>query len=264
MSALVRGFDWSNTPLGPIAAWPLSLRTTVGIVLHSRQPMFLWWGPELVQIYNDAYRPSLGTGKHPTALGQRARDCWQEAWPIIGPEIDDVMAHARPSRHEDELVPIYRNGRIEEVHWTYGYSPVFDDDGAVGGTLVVCIETTASVVAGRRRRILREVTERTLPVTELGGAAPAGGRGPRGPCCRSPVPRVLRGRPGIARDHEAGARSTSTSAPHRRSRRWFARTSMTCRRTSWSASSPAACGSRAGRGPSRRPRCSSPPIARGR
>jgi len=172
MSALVRGFDWSKTPLGPIEAWPISLRTTVGIVLHSRQPMFLWWGPELIQIYNDAYRPSLGTGKHPTALGQRARDCWQEAWPIIGPEIDDVMAHARPSRHEDELVPIYRNGRIEEVHWTYGYSPVFDDDGAVGGTLVVCIETTASVVAGRRRRILREVTERTAPVTELAELLP--------------------------------------------------------------------------------------------
>jgi signal transduction histidine kinase len=166
MSALVRGFDWSQTPLGPIEAWPISLRTTVGIVLHSRQPMFLWWGPELIQIYNDAYRPSLGTGKHPTALGQRARDCWQEAWPIIGPEINDVMAHARPSRHEDELVPIYRNGRMEEVHWTYGYSPVFDDDGEIGGTLVVCIETTASVVANRRRRILREVTERTAPVTE--------------------------------------------------------------------------------------------------
>jgi len=166
MSTLVRGFDWSNTPLGPIEAWPTSLRTTVGIVLHARQPMFLWWGPELIQIYNDAYRPSLGTGKHPTALGQRARDCWPEVWPIIGPEIDDVMSRAQPSWHAAELVPIYRNGRIEEVHWTYGFSPVFDDDGAIGGTLVVCTETTASVVAERRRRILREVNERTALVTE--------------------------------------------------------------------------------------------------
>jgi len=166
MSALVRRFDWSNTPLGPIEAWPTSLRTTVGIVLHARQPMFLWWGPELIQIYNDAYRPSLGTGKHPTALGQRARACWQEVWPILGPEIDDVMARARPSWHADEQVAIYRNGRMEEAHWTYGFSPVFDDDGAIGGTLMVCTETTAGVVAERRRRILREVNERTALVTE--------------------------------------------------------------------------------------------------
>src|SRR4051794_1917802 len=92
MKALVRAFDWSTTPLGPMAAWPANLRTTVDILLHSRHPMFLWWGPELVQIYNDAYRPSLGIGKHPAALGQRGRDCWQEIWPIIWPQIDDVMS----------------------------------------------------------------------------------------------------------------------------------------------------------------------------
>jgi signal transduction histidine kinase len=166
MAALVRAFDWSTTPLGPLEAWPNSLRTTVGILLHSRHPMFLWWGPELVQIYNDAYRPSFGEGKHPAALGQRGRDCWQEIWPIIWPQIDDVMTHARPSWNEDALVPIFRNGRIEEVYWTYGYSPVFDDLGAVGGTLVVCTETTARVIADRRRRLLREVSERTADIAD--------------------------------------------------------------------------------------------------
>jgi len=156
MGALVRGFDWSKTALGPIEAWPASLRTTVSTLLHSRQPMFLWWGAELIQFYNDAYRPSLGVGKHPGALGQRGRDCWRESWSIIWPQIHDVMSHARSSWNEDALVPIFRNGRIEEVYWTYGYSPVFDDDGKVGGTLVVGTETTERVIADRRARAIVE------------------------------------------------------------------------------------------------------------
>jgi signal transduction histidine kinase len=172
MSALVRGFDWAVTPLGPIEAWPTSLRTTVGIMLHSPQAMFLWWGAELIQIYNDAFRPSLGVDRHPAALGQRGRDCWQEVWPVIGPQINDVMSRARSTLREDALIPIFRNRQMEEVHWTYGFSPVFDDAGAIGGTLVICIETTARVVAERRRRILREVNERTSLVTELAELVP--------------------------------------------------------------------------------------------
>jgi hypothetical protein len=117
---LVRSFDWTATPLGPPETWPNSLKTTAGILLNSRHPMFLWWGKELIQIYNDAYLPSFGVGKHPEAMGQRGRDCWQEIWPIIAPQIDDVMQHGTPSWNEDHLVPIFRNGRIEEVYWTYG------------------------------------------------------------------------------------------------------------------------------------------------
>ncbi len=112
--------------------------------------MFLWWGPDLIQFYNDAYLPSFGRGKHPAAMGQRGADCWQEIWPIIYPQIDDVMAHGKASWNEDQLVPIYRNERIEEVYWTYGYSPVFEETGRVGGVLVVCTETTSGVLAVRR------------------------------------------------------------------------------------------------------------------
>src|ERR1700721_3797184 len=130
--ALLRATDWSKTAVGPVASWPNGLRLTVGMLLHSRQPMFLWWGPELVQFYNDAYIPSFGRGKHPAAMGQRGKDCWAEVWPIIGPQIDDVMTRGSPTWHEDALVPIFRNGRIEEVYWTYGYSPVFGDDGSLG------------------------------------------------------------------------------------------------------------------------------------
>ena len=157
--ALARAVDWSKTSLGPPESWSSSLKSTVATLLHSRHPMFLWWGEDLVQIYNDAYVPSFGRGKHPAAMGQRGADCWQEIWPIIWPQIQDVMQQRKSSWNEDHLVPIYRNGRMEEVYWTYGYSPVFDDHGAVGGTLVVCTETTSRVLGNRHLRALHTLAE---------------------------------------------------------------------------------------------------------
>ena len=85
MGALTRGFDWSKTSLGSPETWPQSLRVTVRLVLTSRHPMFIWWGPELIQFYNDAYRETMGPERHPSALGARGRDCWDEIWDIIGP-----------------------------------------------------------------------------------------------------------------------------------------------------------------------------------
>ena len=163
---LIRSIDWGQSPVGPVSSWPESLKAMVGMMLHSRHPMFLWWGSELVQFYNDAYLPSFGRGKHPGAMGQRGVDCWQEIWPIIWPQIDDVMARSRASWNEDQLVPIFRNGRLEEVYWTYGYSPVFVEDGSVGGTMVVCTETTARVIAERRLRALRALGDLTAPLDE--------------------------------------------------------------------------------------------------
>ena len=160
-NALARATDWQSTPVGPWETWPTSLKSTLAMVFHARQPMFVWWGPQLVQFYNDAYLPSFGRGKHPAAMGQPGRDCWQEIWPIIWPQIEDVMLRRKASWNEDHLVPIERNGRIEEVYWTYSYGPVFDDDGAVGGTLVICTETTARVIAERRMRLLRALADRT-------------------------------------------------------------------------------------------------------
>jgi hypothetical protein len=85
---LMRSIDWAQTPVGPVATWPSSLRTTVSNLLHSRHPMFLWWGPELIQFYNDAYVPTFGAGKHPAAMGARGRDTWPETWSIVGPHIE--------------------------------------------------------------------------------------------------------------------------------------------------------------------------------
>ncbi len=158
MRALCRAFDWGSTPLGPVEGWPPCLRTTAGIVLGSLNPMFLFWGPELVQLYNDAFRPSLGRGgRHPGALGMRGREFWTEIWDTIGPQIEQVMTTGKATWHEDQYLPIERNGRLEDVWWTYSYSPVHGDDGGIAGTLVVCQETTQRILGERERaRLLAE------------------------------------------------------------------------------------------------------------
>jgi signal transduction histidine kinase len=149
MADLTRTFDWSQTSIGPSDRWPEVLVNTVNTLLNSRHPMFLWWGEHLIQFYNDAYRPSLGEGKHPVALGQRGKDCWPEIWPIIFPQIEAVMTRGEASWHENQLVPIIRNGRLDQVYWTYGYSPVYNSAGEIAGTLVVCTETTSTILAKR-------------------------------------------------------------------------------------------------------------------
>ncbi|MDF2432670.1 MAG: hypothetical protein JWP44_2301 [Mucilaginibacter sp.] len=146
MAKLTREFDWSQTALGSPENWSQSLLTTVNIILNSKFPMFLWWGDDLIQFYNDAYRPSLGNnGKHPDALGQRGEECWPEIWPVIKPLIDQVMSGGESTWSEDQLIPIYRNNRLEEVYWTFSYSKINDECGKQGGVLVICSETTKKV-----------------------------------------------------------------------------------------------------------------------
>ena len=141
MGALTRAYDWANTPIGTPDQWPQALKTAVRLMLTSRHPMFIWWGPELIQFYNDAYRATMGVERHPSALGDRGRECWAEIWDIIGPDIDFVMRGDGATWHEDQLVPVTRHGTREAVWWTYGYSPIDDEDG-VGGVLVVCKDVT--------------------------------------------------------------------------------------------------------------------------
>ena len=157
MAARMRAFDWSSTPLGPVDGWPVSLRTTVSTLLGSRHAMFLWWGPDLIQFYNDSYGESLGPDRHPSALGGRGRETWAEIWPIIGHEVEGIMGGAGATWHEDHLVPITRGDRVHDVYWSYSYSPVLDDDGGVGGVLVTVQETTRRVVSERRARVLSSV-----------------------------------------------------------------------------------------------------------
>lgn len=169
MGQRIRNYNWSATPIGNISNWPQSLRTTLSILLISKFPMFLWWGKELVQFYNDAYRPSLGNdGKHPTALGQNGEDCWPEIWHIIKPLIDQVMAGNDATWSEDQLIPIYRNGKIEDVYWTFSYSPVKIENGTVGGVLVVCNETTEKVVNLKKLEESESKLRFAIEAAELG------------------------------------------------------------------------------------------------
>src|SRR6476659_9426030 len=145
MGALARELDWTPTPLGPVSGWPQSLRTAVSIVFESTFPMMLAWGPGFTQIYNDAFRPILGSSKHP-ALGKGTAETFAEAWHIVGPLVAQVMGGQGVGFH-DMLVPLDRDGYLEECYFVYTYTPVRDESDGVGGLLVACTETTARVVA---------------------------------------------------------------------------------------------------------------------
>lgn len=144
---LVRSRDWSLHPLGMSGEWPSSLKMALNMIFQSEHPMFLFWGPDHFCFYNDAYLPSFGTGRHPNAMGQKAKDCWPEIWDVIGPQIQLVMSGAGATWHENQLLPIIRNGALEDVYWTYSYSPFFNEVGEIAATLVVCMETTKTVRA---------------------------------------------------------------------------------------------------------------------
>ena len=122
-------------------------------------PCFCGGAKTAFSLHNDAYRLSIGHDKHPSALGQRGKECWVEIWPDVAPLIDDVMTTGKSIWSEDQLIPIYRDGKLTDVYWTFSYSPVWDSTGKVRGTLVVCSETTGKVLAEQallteRRRLL--------------------------------------------------------------------------------------------------------------
>ncbi|WJG08177.1 ATP-binding protein [Aliiglaciecola sp. LCG003] len=159
MGALTRAYDWEATSLGSPENWPQPLKTSLRLLLSTGHPMLIWWGPDLIQFYNDAYSRSLGVERHPSALGQSCRECWGEIWSVIGSQINQVLAGEGHTWHENQLVPITRNGVREDVYWTYSYGPIDDpqSEGGVGGILVVCTETTEQVLAEQR---LKTATER--------------------------------------------------------------------------------------------------------
>lgn len=160
MGTLIRAYDWSTTPLGPMETWPQSLRTAASIVLASGFPMLVLWGRDYIQLYNDAFRPILGTTKHPAALGQRAHDCWSEIWDVLDPLFRGVMDGGDAVWNEDLQFVLDRNGYLEETFFTFSYSAIRDESGRPGGILVTCVETTERVIGERRLRTLRELAAR--------------------------------------------------------------------------------------------------------
>jgi signal transduction histidine kinase/ActR/RegA family two-component response regulator len=149
MGAMMRAHDWSHSPLGHPRTWPQALRTTVGLMLNSKFPMFVAWGPELGFLYNDSYAIILGE-KHPTALGDRFHDIWREIWDDIHPLI--VRALKGESTYMDRLpLRMNRHGYDEDTWFRFSYSPVRDEDGTVAGMYCACVEMTGEVLAERYR-----------------------------------------------------------------------------------------------------------------
>lgn len=168
MGKLTRNYDWENSSLGPISQWPLCLKNTVGIVLHSAFPMFLLWGEELICFYNDAFRPSFGEyGKHP-AVGKKGNEVWAELWDFAGPLLKQVMATGEPVYFENQPVPFYRNGKTEEVYWTFSYNPVYDENGKINGVFVTCVEITDKINYINQLETSKEELEFAIEATELG------------------------------------------------------------------------------------------------
>ena len=159
MPALVESFDWSTTPLGPAAAWPDSLKAVVRILLTSRFPMWMAWGPDLTFLYNDAYRRTTLGKKHPWALGKPAQQVWHEIWKDIGPLIRKVMETGEASWDETLLLILERSGYPEETYHTFSYSPLSDSDGGIVGMLCVVMEDTVRVIGERQLASLSTLAE---------------------------------------------------------------------------------------------------------
>jgi PAS domain S-box-containing protein len=159
MGALMRARDWSQTSLGPARNWPQSLRTAVSICLDSRFPILVWWGPELVMLYNDGYKQILGA-KHPAALGAPGRNCWPEIWDTIRPMLGGVLERGEATWSDDLLLLLERNGYPEECYFTFSYSPIRDESRGIGGVFTPVTETTERVIGERRLRTLRDLAAR--------------------------------------------------------------------------------------------------------
>ena len=141
MGMLIREKDWKTTPLGDPQDWPQSLRTMVSMIMDNPFGMYIAWGKEYTQIYNDSYRPILGSNKHPYALGASTRETFSEIWHIIEEMFDGVM-QGTPVGFPDLMLPLNRNGFVEECYFDFSYSPIRKENGEVGGVLVTVIETT--------------------------------------------------------------------------------------------------------------------------
>ena len=160
MGALMRAHDWSTSPLGPPERWPPAMRSYVSLMLGSKFPMFAAWGDDLGFIYNDAYVPVLGN-KHPRALGRRFHDIWSEIWSDISPLIDATLAGEAVYRDDLPLV-MNRKGFDEQTWFTFSYSPMREEGGAIAGMFCACTETTRQVTAERALRQSEERLEMAL------------------------------------------------------------------------------------------------------
>jgi PAS domain S-box-containing protein len=160
MGERIRAFNWARTALGPVEGWSNALKTTLRIMLASQQPIWVGWGPELVYLYNDAYKAIIG-GRHPSALGKPTRQVWPEIWNVIGPMLQTAMGGVRGTYVEEQLLIMERHGFAEETYYTYSYTPVPNDDGQTGGIICANTDDTQRVIGQRQLSTLRELSTAT-------------------------------------------------------------------------------------------------------
>ena len=161
MGARMRALDWSTTALGPLEQWPQSLQASVRVMLGSGFPMLVCWGPAYTMLFNDPYRPLIGT-KQLSALGRAIREVLPETWDFLGPRFDRVMTHGQEASHlTGQMFTVFRNNYLEECYFSFSYSPIRDDNGNVGGVFTTVLDMTDRVIEDRRRRLLRDLTSRT-------------------------------------------------------------------------------------------------------
>src|SRR5689334_10476420 len=158
LGQLIRGYDWSATPLGPLESWPQSLRSAVSILLPSKAQIAMFWGPDLVTLYNDAYRPVLGN-KHPKALGRPVREVWSELWDTgLRSLFEGVLETGEAFWAKDWQFNLQRFGFPEETFFDISYDPIRGESGKVDGLFCIVSESTGRVVSERRLRTLRDLS----------------------------------------------------------------------------------------------------------
>jgi two-component sensor histidine kinase len=161
MGALIRALDWSKTGLGPTSAWPAHLKATVNLMLPAQAQIVLFWGPDFVAVYNDAYAPTIGD-KHPKALGRPARENWEELWDDLEPLLRGVLETGETVFAKNRPFYIERYGYPENVYFDISYSPVRNEAGSIDGVLCIVSETTEQVVARERQQLLLRETNHRL------------------------------------------------------------------------------------------------------
>jgi signal transduction histidine kinase len=170
MGGLIRHFDWSKTPLGPIENWPHTLKASVSLILNSRHPMWIGWGPDKTFLYNDAYVSVLSLAKHPWALGRPATEVWAEIWEVCGPLAEKVFSKGEATYVDEVQLFMSRGDFVEETYYSFSYSPIRDESGQVGGLFCPSSEVTPKVLNARRLRTLAELTAKSLNEKSTGAA----------------------------------------------------------------------------------------------
>ncbi|HEY9827407.1 MAG TPA: ATP-binding protein [Stenomitos sp.] len=160
MAQRMRACDWSKTSLGAVETWSQSLKTAVRIMLTSSQPMWVWWGKELLNLYNDSYIPILG-GKHPAMFARPGSEVWHEIWDEVGPRVEYAMLNNEGTYDESTLLVMERNGYPEETYYTFSYSPIPDEQGNPAGIICANTDETQRIIGARQLALLQELAAKT-------------------------------------------------------------------------------------------------------